>query len=74
MSVPRTCHACGGSGRRGIFECGVCGGQGKITGPLRAHVEGRGDLHLPGPSRSPGAKRKPTIRTRRRRRIPDPPS
>ena len=60
-------YRCGGSGRRGIFECEVCGGTGKAPAAKGAHVERRGDLRLPGPGRSVRAMHKPVIRTRRRR-------
>ena len=77
MSAGRTCYGCAGRGKRGLFECGVCGGTGKLTGPpVQAHADSfrTGALRLPGPDRPSPAKRTPTIRTRRWRRIlaPDP--
>ena len=76
MSASRTCYGCGGSGRRGVFECGVCRGRGKIDGPpVQAHADSfrRGVLGA-GPGRKPSTKRAPVINVRRRRRIvrPDP--
>ena len=36
----RKCYGCAGTGRRGVFECGVCGGTGKLTGPyVQAHAD-----------------------------------
>ena len=64
-------HGCGGSGQRGIFECGRCGGTGQLTGEPRAYVEGRGDIRLLGPDGGK-ATRKPMNRTRRRRWPPEP--
>ncbi len=76
MSTRRTCYGCGGSGRRGVFECGVCHGRGKLDGPpAQAHADSfrRGVLGA-GPERKPSRKRAPVINVRRRRRIarPDP--
>lgn len=68
MSGPvRPCYGCAGSGRRGVFECGRCGGTGRAPESATAHVERHGDLRASG-SVGPGrAKRKPVIRTRHRR-------
>ena len=52
MTAPRKCYRCAGSGRRGVFECGVCGGSGELTGPyVQAHADSfrKGALRLPGP-------------------------
>lgn len=57
MSALRPCYGCGGSGRRGVFECGRCGGTGRAPEPAAAHVDRRGDLRLPGPNRSGRLKR-----------------
>ena len=75
LTAPRTCYGCAGTGKRGVFDCGVCAGAGKLTGPpARAHADSfrRGALRLPGPERAGAAKRTPVIRTRRRRRRPEP--
>lgn len=77
MSAPRTCYGCGGSGRRGVFECGVCHGRGKLDGPsAQAHHADsfRRGVLAAGPERRPSTKRAPVIKVRRRRRIvrPDP--
>ena len=73
----RKCYGCAGTGRRGVYECGVCGGSGELAGPyVQAHADSfrRGVLRLPGPVRSRAPKPAPTIRTRRRRRVPPPES
>ena len=72
LSARRICYACGGSGRRGVFECPVCGGTGKTEGrPMKAYVATKG---LPRGGEPP--REAPVIRTRRRRRSgndPQPP-
>ena len=75
MTAPRTCYGCAGTGKRGVFDRGVCAGAGKLTGPpVQAHADSfrRGALRLPGPDRADAAKRTPVIRTRRRRRRIEP--
>lgn len=67
----RTCYGCAGTGKRGIFDCGLCGGTGKLTGtPLKAHTDSTptAGLRLPGPDGGAAVKRIPVVRTRRRRR------
>ena len=69
------CYGCAGTGKRGVFDCGVCAGTGKLAGPpVQAHADSfrRGALRLPGPERRSAPKHTPTItiRTRRRRRVP----
>ena len=76
-TVPRTCYGCGGTGKRGIFDCGVCAGTRQLTGPpIQAHADSFRirARRLPGPDRARTAKPTPTIRTRRRRRVPPPES
>ena len=73
----RKCYGCAGTGRRGVYECGVCGGSGELAGPyVQAHADSfrRGTLRLPDPAGPRAAKRAPTLRTRRRRRVPPPQS
>ena len=68
----RKCYGCAGTGRRGVFECGVCGGTGKLTGPyVQAHADSfrRGALRTGG-GRSPGLTVVP-VRTGRWRRGPE---
>jgi len=75
LIAPRTCYGCAGTGKRGVFDCGVCAGSGKITGPpVQAHADSfrRGALRLPGPDRAGAAKRTPVIRIQRRRRRIEP--
>ena len=71
MKGSRECYGCGGSGQRGIFECAVCSGTGKVTGPpVQAHADTfrAGTLRTADrPPRKP--KREPKITVRRRRRI-----
>ena len=77
MTSARTCYGCAGAGRRGVFECGVCGGAGKLTGPpVQAHADSfrRGALRLPGPDRPRVPESAPIIRTRCRRRLQAPES
>ena len=71
MKGSRACYGCGDSGRRGIFECAVCSGTGKLNGPP---VQARTDSFRAGTLRTADrpagkAKRQPTITVRRRRRI-----
>ena len=73
LTTARPCYGCAGTGKRGVFDCGVCAGTGKLTGPpVQAHADSfrAGALRLPGPERRAAPKRAPTIRTRRRRRVP----
>ena len=76
MSAPRTCYGCSGSGRRGVFECAVCQGRGKLDGPpVQAHADSfRHGVLRSVPENKPPTKRAPVISIRRRRRIvrPDP--
>ena len=68
----RKCYGCAGTGRRGVFECGVCGGTGKLTGPyVQAHADSfrHGALRAGG-DRSPRLTVVP-VRTGRRRRPPE---
>ena len=76
MNRPWTCYGCGGSGRRGIFECAVCSGTGKVTGPpVQAHADTFRSSTLRIANRPTGKpKRKPTITVRRRRSILPPES
>ena len=70
--TPRKCYGCAGTGRRGVFECGVCGGSGELTGPyVQAHADSfrRGALHAGG-ERSPRLTVVP-VRTGRCRRVPE---
>ena len=71
MKGSRACYGCGGSGRRGIFECAVCSGTGKVTGrPVQAHADTFRAGTLRTADRPAGKpKRKPMIVVRRRRRI-----
>ena len=49
-------YGCGGSGRRGIFECGVCGG----TRPRRAHTwSGVGTFDCPARAAPSGRRASP---------------
>ena len=54
----RKCYGCAGTGRRGVFECGVCGGTGKLTGPyVQAHADSfrHGALRAGGDRSPPGS-------------------
>ena len=68
----RKCYGCAGTGRRGVYECGVCGGSGELAGPyVQAHADSfrRGALPAGG-ERSPRLTVVP-VRTGRRRRVPE---
>ena len=74
MNESRTCYGCAGSGRRGIFECAVCNGTGKLSGPVaQAHADSfrHATLRNGGAKRSTEPRRTPVIRVRKRRIAPD---
>ena len=71
MSALRTCYRCGASGRRGVFECDLCRGQGKLDGPpapAPADSFRRGILQTAA-GRKPAKKRAPVITVRRKKRV-----
>ena len=73
MTAPRKCYGCAGTGRRGVSECGVCGGAGELTRPyVQAHADSfrRGALGAGG-ERSQARLTVVPVRTRRRRRGPE---
>ena len=67
----RAYYGCDGSGRRGIFECALCSGTGKVAGPpLRTHADSFRAGTLRTSDRPTGKpKRRPKITVRPRRRI-----
>lgn len=62
MKGSRACYGCGGSGRRGIFECAVCSGTGEVTAPRCRRTPIRFGPGLSGPQTggpgSPSASRR----------------
>ena len=71
MKGSRAYYGCGGSSRRGIFECAVCSGTRKVTSPPeQAHADSFRAWTLRTADRPPGKpKGHPTITVQRRRRI-----
>ena len=71
FTAPPMYYSCTGTGKRGVFDRGICARAGKLTGPtVNAHADSFpwAALRFPRADRHDAAKRTPVIRTRRRRR------